>query len=411
MIEEIFDYINNLEIIDTHEHLPTEQFRIETRPDIFDIMHYVHCDFHSAGLRPEEQKKLTDQNISIEKRWKIIDPYWNQIKNTIYTKTYLLGLKDIHGFSDLNSKNYKEVNDAVINFPKKGCYKKVLKDMAKIKISINDNNEIDGDGKFFLKSFNTGGWILLKKNVIQNTIKQGSGDSSLKQLFSGIRKIIKDGVNNNFIVALKTATAYSRTLDFGDKPSLNTEELLSEFLSCSNPELQSFIELSNAIFHELCVIAEEFDLPFQIHTGIHAGGDNLLTNADPILLNPIFMRYRNVKFDIFHAGYPWGNIVGALSKEFANVFPDMAWVHIISRESAMNFLNEWIEILPMNKILGFGGDYHNIEGAYAHSIIARENIANVLTKKVKKGFLSIDSAKEYAEAMLVNNPAKLFKIK
>ena len=38
-------------------------------------------------------------------------------------------------------------------------------------------------------------------------------------------------------------------------------------------------------------------------------------------------------FDIFHIGYPYQQTLSALAKNFANVYIDMCWAHIISPDS------------------------------------------------------------------------------
>ncbi len=71
-------------------------------------------------------------------------------------------------------------------------------------------------------------------------------------------------------------------------------------------------------------------------------------------------------------------------------------------------MHEWIETIPSNKILGFGGDYRFVEGSYAHARMAREGVAQVLTEKVKEGYLSEEEALEMGRKILRNNAWELF---
>jgi hypothetical protein len=86
----------------------------------------------------------------------------------------------------------------------------------------------------------------------------------------------------------------------------------------------------------------------------------------------------------------------------------MSWMHIISPAKSRMALSEWLEEVPVNKILGFGGDYLAVEGSYGHSVIARDDIARVLAEKVDDGEYSLDDAKRYATMMLRNNANRLF---
>jgi hypothetical protein len=83
-------------------------------------------------------------------------------------------------------------------------------------------------------------------------------------------------------------------------------------------------------------------------------------------------------------------------------------VHIISPWVARQALHEWIETVPANKILAFGGDYIFVEGAYAHARLARHNVAAVLAEKVEARYLTEDEAVSLAHKLLRENAVRLF---
>lgn len=84
----------------------------------------------------------------------------------------------------------------------------------------------------------------------------------------------------------------------------------------------------------------------------------------PLHLVNLLLEYREARFDLFHAGYPYQGEVAALGKNFPNVYVDLCWLHVISPWVARQTLHEWIETVPANKILGFGGDYLFVEGGF-----------------------------------------------
>ena len=67
-------------------------------------------------------------------------------------------------------------------------------------------------------------------------------------------------------------------------------------------------------------------------------------------------------------------------------------------------------MIPSNKIFAFGGDYTIVEGAYAHSRIARDNVARVLTKKVEEGYFEEEEAVKLAHKILRDNAYGVFKL-
>jgi predicted TIM-barrel fold metal-dependent hydrolase len=174
------------------------------------------------------------------------------------------------------------------------------------------------------------------------------------------------------------------------------------------PEIDALTPMQDYLVHLAVKEAIKHDLPIQIHTGLHEGNENVLTNSDPTKLVNLFMEYKEAKFDIFHGSWPYCGQLGALAKNFPNVYLDMSWMHIISPAKSRMALSEWLEEVPVNKILGFGGDYLAVEGSYGHTVIARDDIARVLAEKVDDGEYSLDDAKRYATMMLRNNANRLF---
>ena len=132
--------------------------------------------------------------------------------------------------------------------------------------------------------------------------------------------------------------------------------------------------------------------------------------SNPALLNNLFLDYPGLKFDVFHISYPYQGKLGVMAKWLPNVWADMCWSHIVSPAAARNTLNEWLEMVPYNKILGFGGDYLFVDGVYGHLTIAQKNIALTLAGRVDSGLFEMDEAKLIAHALLCQNPAQVYGI-
>jgi len=165
------------------------------------------------------------------------------------------------------------------------------------------------------------------------------------------------------------------------------------------------------MMHQVLDLAKEFDLPVQIHTGLQAGNGNDITNSNPTHLINLFMEYPEVNFCLFHSSYPYGGELSVLAKNFPNVFIDMCWTPVISPSYSIRYLNEWLETVPANKIMVFGGDYSVVELVYAHSVFARRIVAKVLIDKVKTGYFSEEEAKYIALKLLRENALEIFKLK
>ena len=57
---------------------------------------------------------------------------------------------------------------------------------------------------------------------------------------------------------------------------------------------------------------------------------------------------------------------------------------MISPWMAANILHEFLDMIPANKILGFGGDFIIVEGTHGDSRLARQVISQVLAELVQR---------------------------
>lgn len=152
-----------------------------------------------------------------------------------------------------------------------------------------------------------------------------------------------------------------------------------------------------------------FDFMLLFHH--YAGDGNYIENSNPTLLANLFHKYRDVRFILFHGGYPFGSELASLAKNFRHVYIDLCWLYIISPSYAERNLHEWLETVPANKIMAFGGDYHNAENVYGHLLFAREIVTRVLTEKVRERYFSEEEAIKIASMIFHDNAVRIFGLK
>jgi Predicted metal-dependent hydrolase of the TIM-barrel fold len=161
---------------------------------------------------------------------------------------------------------------------------------------------------------------------------------------------------------------------------------------------------------------EALGKPLQIHTGIQSSCNadgtptNAVYNANPTLLINLFREYPSVRFILFHASYPYSREAGVLAKQWPNVYLDLCWMHEINPKAYEDTLSEWLELVPNNKIMAFGGDYGYIEGTYGASRIVRQAVARVIQEKVDKGHWDKEDAEKVAGRILRQNAEAVFKL-
>jgi predicted TIM-barrel fold metal-dependent hydrolase len=166
------------------------------------------------------------------------------------------------------------------------------------------------------------------------------------------------------------------------------------------------------MFHKLMSLAGTYKLPVVIHTGMQSGnGNNNIMNSDPALLSGIFSQYPEIEFALYHGSYPYGGKLATLAKNFKNVYVDMSWVYAISPSYSERYLHEWLETVPVNKIMAFGGDMRCVENIYGELLFARAIISKVLISKVQDGYFTEDEAKVIARMILHDNVVRFYNLK
>ena len=419
--ETLRDYIFSLQIVDTHEHMPAREESRDRTTDVLAeyLIHYFSCDLVSAGLTPEGLAIARDTKRPLMERWKLVEQYWEAARLTGYGRSLDIAVRDIYGFDRIDAATIGPINDAFRDaLLKGGHYQRVLKDKSKIRVSIHDN-DLACDRRFFRSVIRMEDFIFLNTVARVRTLEGCSGVRihSLDDLKHAGEAYL-DACLAKGGIALKTALAYLRPLYYPKSSAGDAEREFGMMFDSAvvDPNIayvgfNQTMNLQNHMMHHVLGLANARGMTVQFHTGLQEGNGNNIRNADPSLLANLFAEYDNVKFDLFHIGYPYEHVLSALAKNFRNVFIDSAWANIISPHAATQALIEYIDAVPANKISAFGGDYCFIDGVYGHQYLARENVARALAAKVEQGVCDLDGAKRLGRMLLHDNPIAIFNLK
>lgn len=424
--EKILEYVNELEIIDTHEHLPhneevwLEEYR-KNGGDVFKeyLSHYFSCDLVSAGLSQADLQKVTTSDLSVMEKWELLEPYWNAARHTGYGRALDMAVRGIYGIEGINRNTIEEVNQAFLASLKPGHFQRVLKDLSQIKVSLLDSlaKSLEWDKTFFRSVFRLDIFVFpyLREHIEYIEDLTGIRMTSFDAWCECCRKMLEIVLEKG-IVALKCGLAYQRSLKFDRTTRAKAEAEFDNFLQAiARDGIHTQMPLlgqhcQNYMMHYILELANQRQLAYQFHTGLQEGFGNHISWSDPTLMTNLFLEYPDVRFDLFHIGYPFQQKLSVLAKNFANVFIDMCWAHIISPQASLSALAEYIDTLPFNKISAFGGDYLFVDGVYGHQQIARENVSKALAKKVNEESFDLDRAQEIAHYLFYENPLRIFRL-
>lgn len=411
----IRNYIDSMRVVDTHEHLMNPAGIAKSSMCDFTLLlhHYADDDIKSGGMQKAVfDGMLSDTSLTVMQKWNLIKPYWENSNNTAYNRVVLLTIKELFGFDKLDETTVEPLSAKIKEVYKTDWFNYVIEEKCKADFVIVDGNDRSfGDPAKFRYVQRFGYYGFSSKKDLENLARQNNMIiQSVDDLSASLEKDFQKALEKGF-VAVKNGTAYSRSLYYTDVNKEVAEKTLAKILKSDNPlPFDEVKPLSDYLWHRTIELARKYNKPIQIHTGLQAGDGNYIENSNPALLANLFLQYRDVKFILFHGGYPYGGELATLAKNFQNVYIDLCWLYIISPSYSERYLHEWLETVPANKIMAFGGDYHNIENVYGHLLFAKQVVANVLNEKVKDGYFSEEEAMKFAKMMLHDNAVELFKL-
>jgi predicted TIM-barrel fold metal-dependent hydrolase len=410
--------IAKIPVIDTHEHLPNEADRLKQPVDFFTLFsHYCCGDFAAAGMPAETVARLGDPRAPVGEKWSLFAPWYAHVADGSYARAARLAAERFYGVGRLASvKDAEELTARLRRANRPGLYRRVLKEACGIVTSLN-NTGMGADREFFqpvrtvtdIAEVCTIGYILEFEKV------SGRPCTTLARYVRAAADLL-EAEKGRGLKGLKFGFAYVRPLCFAAASAADAERLYNRIFEeaqggrCAGLGYEEARPLQDYLVHQLAGLAGDLGLTAVFHTGIQAGNGNNLDNCRPERLWNLLYRYRRTRFDIFHLGLPWVEEAGMLAKYFPNAWVDFAWAHLISPRIARRALAIYVDMVPRNKVLGFGGDYHVVEKVYGHLELARDNIARALADMVADGSLDPRGAIAWAGAILHDNPIAAYNL-
>jgi predicted TIM-barrel fold metal-dependent hydrolase len=406
--------VESIRLIDTHEHLSAEDSRTKQEQSLFTLLHYVSSDMWADGMdRTSTERLLADPSVPLERKWHVVAPYWANVRTTAYGRSLLRAIRDLYGIDDISESTYKEISRKIKEANQPGWYETVLKKKARIDMAICDVGSAGAalNPDMFRAVIQLDQFLVFPEGARIVEAAQGVVINTLADWEDALQKAFEQAKEKKF-VAIKSPVAYQRSLDFAAVDRTEAEALLDRLKErkgkTGRPDWSQNKLLQDYMFGRIADNCARYDLPLQIHTGFFYDTWRNVTQANPSHLIPFIMRHRNTRFVLMHGGYPYGGELLAMAKNLPNVTLDMCWTYIISPAFAARFLDEAIETVPSDKIMGFGGDYQIPEGSYAHAMLCREVVSKVLADKVLSGYWSEEEALKYARALLRDNALRIF---
>ena len=420
---EIRASLDAIRMVDTHEHLDTEEEFVSQHVDFGRLfLHYANCDLVSAGCPPKDMERVqSDPQLSPREKWALIAPYWEYARGTGYGRCLEIAIRDLYGLDGLSADTVEPLSEAMAANRRPGYYREVY-DKAGIGVALW--NRLDRNGpipRVWTPAYDHG---LFVQDMLAPFM--GVGDPEWQTGWGREILCLDDylgAIEARFAAharnasALKIGLAYQRPLVFEDRSRGEVEPLFNRALNAgwernvAMPSMGELRAIQDYLMHFGLRQCAKYDLVVKFHTGLQEGNANTIRNSRAALLSNLFFKYPSVRFDIYHISYPYQEELLTLAKNFPNVAIDFCWMWIINPAAGRRALSEFLDAVPANKIHGFGGDFIFIEGTYGHAMMAKEGIARTLADKVADGDMSADRAMQVGRWLLRDNPINWFGLR
>ncbi len=407
LYDRLLEEIRQIPVIDAHEHLQEESWRISQPVDVFTLFsHYTHNDLVTAGMSREDCDRTQDPEVPLDERWALFEPWWERARHTSYCRAALIAAKRFCDADDITVDNYVEISERIQEHNTPGLYDRVLKEACGIKCCLTQCGRLVEENQDILRPvLPLRRWadVSRAEQVAELAAELNMQVSTLDDYCDLIRAGLAE-LKAKGVVGFKI---HAGRLEEADRAAASGlfDRMISDDLQPDTTALGTFL------IHETIEACGEIDLPVAVHCGIAWTNWNDFTVDHPRHMIPVILAHRNTRFDLYHAGIPWIRETGIIGKSYPNVWLNLCWVHIISQKMAIAAMDEWLDLVPYNKILGFGGDYReSVEKVYGHLEMAREDITKVLAARVEDGYFDEDEALSIARAWLFDNPNELYKL-
>ncbi len=417
---ELLDYCNQTPLIDCHDHTaecgPKYTDPIQALMDM-----YFHCDLASASSEVEVAF-IDDQSQPLAARWPVLEKAWKRTCHTGYAQVVRRVMQHFYEEDELSLAALERIQDHMLDLTNEETFTHIL-DEARISARIEDvwpdaSKVLDGSLRLSPRAYLTISLpayhaIRSRASVDAITAPLKRRVTSLEEYIDACREIF-NGYKAFGAVAFKDQSAYERTLDYGNPTFAQAEVVFNRFMedprrSAAYPD--EVKPLDDYLFHTFMRMARDLDLPVQIHTGHMAGIYNDVVKANAAGLVKLVELHRDVRFDLFHANWPYSGDILFLVKNYPNVALDFCWANIIDPVYCQALFKQVLSSVPHGKVHGYGSDFMGtVDHSWAHAQITRENIAIALAELVDQDYLSLVDAKNVAQDWLFNNANEFFRL-
>jgi len=410
--DEMLALLESLPVVDCHSHTRLKRDYVAGGPwNLFQMTAYF--DREVGAIAPTLPRQM-GPNPSEQQRWEFLREILKRARNESYWRHNLVVHRDLFGLEDeeLSDANWQALNERIkAQTADPNWFHEIVVNRAKVRTQVKNIPWFeDWEPEYFTAILRMEPGLELYRPGPREQLQTYLDREvrTLRELREALAELV-GRYQARGAVGIKLAHAYRRTLQSEPVPEVAAAILFDRALRGEALPWADAKRLEDYVIFFLCGLCTDLNLIFDIHTGVQGNGC-WIPDSNPMLLLNLIRDFPSTRFNLYHAGYPWSREIGMMAKHFSNVWLNIAWMYVISMEASRQSLDEWIDLVPGHRLLGFGSDVMMPEFVYGHLVMARSCLADILAKKVKQDFLSREAAEDLAKMLLHDNAAEFYHL-
>ena len=208
---------------------------------------------------------------------------------------------------------------------------------------------------------------------------------------------------------ISTATGFSTDIDYQVVSDAEMAAALSRRAQAGPAERDVYASYINEAY--LTALEKKGNrITFQFSIGaepLPCETANLLSQRTIGQLAEMIARHAGLNFQCFLAGRHTNQAFCTLARELPNFSLAGYWWHNFFPDVIRQVIAERLDMLPVNKQIGFFSDAYCVEWTYGKALLVRKQLARVLAQKIEQGQYTRNDALAIARTILLETPQTL----
>jgi glucuronate isomerase len=437
LTQKLFDEISALPMIDVHTHLVGGKLGARGLHDVL-LYHWVVTDLYSAGCPSGD--RLTQYpgwptKAEGQARVKEAIPFLPLVRNTSNYWAFRTILADLYNWHEpLTMDNWKKLDDIISARADDRAWHHSILDKLNIKRTCTElaRRENGVDDNRLQYSMEWGMFARCQWGVFDSPVYElercwgnppgspapigGTREKSKKTIktIDDVHAAAKHYVKViPYDMLVSTAAHISTDIKYSLPTKDEMQKALRNRKNAGEHERNIYASYINEIFlSELekhgDTIMFQFSFaaePLPFETASRVNQESIRQVAE------LVSRHPNLRFQCFVASRHANQSLCTLARELPNFSLAGYWWHNAYPNTIRQIIYDRLDMLPLNKQVGFFSDAYALEWTYGKAVVARKQLAIVLAEKIEQGQYTYNDAIAIARTILFETPQTLNRMK